>query len=204
SSDVCSSDLLQGCGHEGEHLRWTAPRFLSELARQRDATNDGSTHLGAENCRDHSDRLEERSKFRRQLFKTSSLSVSDRESVPSWGSSLAVAVGFLRRLVRARVSTGEVRPPCCSNTRVSDSTLCPLGYPHADSSLFQVSIEFFCLSITVVQFLFTTFTGLFHKKCNRLKARVVIYAYNHHVRLLSPEPMVVEQPKFTRVEEPTL
>jgi hypothetical protein len=32
----------------------------------------------------------------------------------------------------------------------------------------------------------------------------VIYAYNHHVRLLSPEPMVVEQPQFTRVKEPTL
>jgi catechol 2,3-dioxygenase-like lactoylglutathione lyase family enzyme len=26
---------------------------------------------------------------------------------------------------------------------------------------------------------------------------------NHHVRLLSPEPLVVKQPKFTRVEEPT-
>jgi hypothetical protein len=38
----------------------------------------------------------------------------------------------------------------------------------------------------------------------RLKARVVIYAYNHHVRLLSPEPLVVKQPQFTRVEEPTL
>jgi hypothetical protein len=33
---------------------------------------------------------------------------------------------------------------------------------------------------------------------------VIIYAYNHHVRLLSPEPLVVKQPKFTRVEEPTL
>jgi len=33
---------------------------------------------------------------------------------------------------------------------------------------------------------------------------VVIYAYNHHVRLLSPEPVVVKQPQFTRVEEPTL
>jgi hypothetical protein len=33
---------------------------------------------------------------------------------------------------------------------------------------------------------------------------VVIYAYNHHVRLLSPEPMVVDKPKSTRVEEPTL
>jgi hypothetical protein len=31
--------------------------------------------------------------------------------------------------------------------------------------------------------------GGFAEKCNRLKARVVIYAYNHHVRLLSPEPI---------------
>jgi len=36
-------------------------------------------------------------------------------------------------------------------------------------------------------------------KCNRLKARVIIYAY-HHVRLLPPEPLVVKQPQFTRVE----
>jgi len=56
----------------------------------------------------------------------------------------------------------------------------------------------------VVQFLFTTLTSPFHKKCNRLKARVVIYAYNHHVRLLSLEPMVVDKPQSTRVEEPTL
>ena len=56
----------------------------------------------------------------------------------------------------------------------------------------------------VVQFLFTTLTSLFYKKCNLLKARMVIYAYNHHVRLLSPEPEVVKQPQSTRVEEPTL
>ncbi|MGB7514613.1 MAG: hypothetical protein WBW90_10715, partial [Candidatus Acidiferrum sp.] len=37
-----------------------------------------------------------------------------------------------------------------------------------------------------------------------LKARVVVYAYQHHVRLLSPEPVVVTQPQSTRVEEPTL
>ena len=71
------------------------------------------------------------------------------------------------------------------------------AYPHADYSLLQVSIEFLCLSITVVQFLFTTLTCLFHKKGNRLKARVVIYAYQHHVRLLPSEPMVVMQPKCT-------
>ena len=33
---------------------------------------------------------------------------------------------------------------------------------------------------------------------------LAIYAYNHHLRLLSPGPMVVKQPKFTRVEEPIL
>jgi Transposase zinc-binding domain len=55
---------------------------------------------------------------------------------------------------------------------------------HRNSSLLQVSIEFLCLSLTVVQFLFTTLTSLFHLKCNCLKARVVMYAYNHHVRLL--------------------
>jgi hypothetical protein len=32
-----------------------------------------------------------------------------------------------------------------------------------------------------------------------LKARVVIYAYNHHVRLLSPEPMVFDKPQSTQV-----
>jgi hypothetical protein len=68
----------------------------------------------------------------------------------------------------------------------------------------EVSIESLGLSITVVQFLFVVFTSFFHKICNRLKARVVIYAYRHHVRLLSPEPVVVTQPQSTRVEEPTL
>src|ERR1700691_6643953 len=52
--------------------------------------------------------------------------------------------------------------------------------------MLQISIEFLRLSITVVQFLFTALTSLIYTKCNRLKARVVIYAYNHHVRLLSP------------------
>jgi len=66
------------------------------------------------------------------------------------------------------------------------------------------ALEFLGLSITVIQFLFTIFTSLFHQKCNRLKARVIIYAYNDHVWLLSPEPLVVKQPKFTRVEDPTL
>jgi hypothetical protein len=32
-----------------------------------------------------------------------------------------------------------------------------------------------------------------------LIARVIIHAYNDHVRLLSPEPMVLDKPQFTRV-----
>jgi hypothetical protein len=36
----------------------------------------------------------------------------------------------------------------------------------------------------VIQSLFIIFTGLLNQKCNLLKAWVVIYAYNHHDRLL--------------------
>jgi hypothetical protein len=74
---------------------------------------------------------------------------------------------------------------------------------HADSSLLQVSLKSFSFSLTVIQLPFPTFASLFHEKRDLLKARVVIYAYQH-VRLLSPEPLVVKQPQSTRVEEPTL
>ena len=45
----------------------------------------------------------------------------------------------------------------------------------------------FCSPLTVVQLPFPTLASVFHEKCDLLKARVVIYAYQHHVRLLSPE-----------------
>src|SRR6266851_1416489 len=105
----------------------------------------------------------------------------------SW-ASLRSVFSFFTRL--ALISAGS---PIHSSKPNSASSR--QAYPHAHSSLLQVSIEFLCLSITVVQFLFTTFTSLLHQKCNRLKARVIIYPYNHHVRLLSPEPAVVEQPQ---------
>jgi hypothetical protein len=57
---------------------------------------------------------------------------------------------------------------------------------------------------SLTKFPFATLSSLYYKKCNLLKARVVIYAHNHHVWLLFPEPAVVEQPQSTRVEEPTL
>jgi len=53
----------------------------------------------------------------------------------------------------------------------------------------------------VVQSPFAVLTGLFNPKCNLLKARVVIHAYNQHVRLsFLPSAVVVRQPQFTRAE----
>ncbi len=64
---------------------------------------------------------------RRQLFETtSSLSASCGESVPSWGPFLAVAVGFLRRS-DSRGSIHRTSQARALSTRVSESTLCPLG-----------------------------------------------------------------------------
>jgi hypothetical protein len=37
-------------------------------------------------------------------------------------------------------------------------------------------------------------------KGNLLKARVIIYSYNQHIRPLPPEPMVVKQSQFTRAK----
>src|ERR1700684_818919 len=56
-----------------------------------------------------------------------------------------------------------------------------------------------CLSLTVVQSPFTTLSCLGVSKRDVLVARVIIHAYNQHVRLLSPEPMVLDKPQSTRV-----
>ena len=54
-------------------------------------------------------------------------------------------------------------------------------------------------SITVVQSPFVAFSCLGIDKRDVLVARVIIHAYNDHVRLLSPEPMVFDKPQCTRV-----
>jgi hypothetical protein len=77
---------FQGCSYESQHRCWTATRFLRSFVDQGKEAHDGALDLGAEDCRDHVDRLEEGGTFRRQLFETtSSLSASGRESVPSLG-----------------------------------------------------------------------------------------------------------------------
>jgi hypothetical protein len=50
----------------------------------------------------------------------------------------------------------------------------------------------------------TRHTSLFNQKCNCLKARVVIYPYNHRVRLLSPEPWSLNNHSLLGSRQPTL
>jgi len=91
--------------------------FLPRLTHERHEAGDGSPHLGAKDCGDYSNRLEERSTFRRETTEaTSSLNVSDQESVPSledhpwrWQSGL-----FLRRSGRGRVSSQRLGDLCAS------------------------------------------------------------------------------------------
>jgi hypothetical protein len=73
-------------------------------------------------------------------------------------------------------------------------------HAHADSSLLQFSVELLSFTIAVMQLPFPALSSFLIHKSNLLKARVIIYSYNDHVRLLPPEPLVVMQPKFTRVE----
>ena len=61
-------------------------------------------------------------------------------------------------------------------------------------------IELLGFAISVIQSPFAALTSVLIQKRNFLKARVIIHAYNDLVRLLPPEPLVVEQPKSTRVE----
>src|ERR1700687_5233338 len=75
-------------------------------------------------------------------------------------------------------------------------------HPHAyaDSSLLQFSIELLGFSIAVIQLLFSVLTRFLIHKSNFLKARVIIYSYNDHRWLLSPEPLVVDKPQSTRIK----
>src|SRR5258708_735784 len=73
-------------------------------------------------------------------------------------------------------------------------------HAHADSSLLQFSVELLSFTIAVIQLPFPALPSFLIHKSNLLTARVIIYSYNDHVRLLPPEPLVVMQPQSTRVE----
>src|SRR5262249_43062369 len=94
-----SQSDLQECSHECQRLGWTPPRFLRGFTGQGYEAFTGPSHPGAQDCGHHADCLEERSAFRRRTSETaSSLSVSDRESVPSWGSFWVVISRVLETL----------------------------------------------------------------------------------------------------------
>src|SRR5271169_2206391 len=65
---------------------------------------------------------------------------------------------------------------------------------------FQFSVELLGFTIAVIQFPFSALSRFLIHKSDFLNARVIIYSYNDHVWLLSPEPLVVNQPQCTRVE----
>jgi hypothetical protein len=56
----------------------------------------------------------------------------------------------------------------------------------------------------MVQSSFATLSCFCIDKRDVLIARVIIHAYNDHVRLLSPEPMVIDKPSLLGSKEPAL
>src|ERR1700684_2086677 len=155
--------------------------------------------IGTMRCRCHSSCRRSRfsglgTQIRGKLSSNSNLSRS-RASLES-GLLLADSSGLNLR----GVSDPQFDPQLCQQP------LEPAGVsggfhppPHASRSRLQTPIELLRCSITVVQFTFATLSCLGVSKRDVLIARVIIHAYHQHVRLLSPEPMVVDKPQSTRV-----
>ena len=57
-----SQGFVQKCGDPGLHRERSIPGILRGSGGERDEARDGASHSGAEDCRDHVDRLEERSR----------------------------------------------------------------------------------------------------------------------------------------------
>src|SRR5215475_8015136 len=124
--------------------------------------------------------------FRKALFQQQ---LQQQSGVLAVGLRLPNTLGFnLGRIPNPQLETKfcqqSLEPTCIPGSLHA--------YTHADSSLLQIAIELFGLSLTVVQSSFLKLTSLFNQKRNLLKARMIIHAYNHHNRLLSPEPSVVD------------
>jgi hypothetical protein len=120
------SRISSRCSHEGQHRGRTIARFLRGLARQREAAQDGASHLGAEGYSDHPDRLEERSQFRRQTFEQATVCAHLE-------ASAVVRVGLTaqRNVHPKNVSAGarsddELSELCCS----ADITSSVEGFPN--------------------------------------------------------------------------
>src|SRR5262249_12733239 len=77
------------------------------------------------------------------------------------------------------------------------------AYAHLLTLLFQLSVKLFSF-FAVNQASFAQFPRFAIYPCNLLEARMIITAYNQHVRLLSSALWLFAPPKFTRAWEPTL
>jgi hypothetical protein len=98
------------------------------------------------------------------------------------------------RLARNRFSGRELSPTHASLR--STTSIMPLRR--------EIAIELLRL-LPVLQSQLVRLSRFCIHPCNFLKARMVICSYNHHLRLLSPEPFGwFAPPKLTRVWEPTL
>src|SRR5579862_1317413 len=78
------------------------------------------------------------------------------------------------------------------------------SYAHLHFLGCEITVELLRF-LAVLQSPLSQFSGVGIHKSNLLEGRVVIASYNHHVRLLSPEPFGwFAPPKLTRAGEPTL
>ena len=145
-----SEKYLQGCRDPGRCRPRTVPRIPRGFSSPRDEANDGAPYPGAQDRSHHLDRLEERSRFRRRTFETtSSLSVC-RESVPDssrkmtgWfsrrsGSRVSIH-NPVRRVLRAPSLSRNLMPPRITRKsdrrKVSDRTMVGLAQPVCLSAL---------------------------------------------------------------------
>src|SRR6202158_2637556 len=77
-------------------------------------------------------------------------------------------------------------------------------HPHLHPLRREIAIELL-RSLAVLKSRLVRLSRFRIHPCNLLKSRVVIFSYNDHLRLLSPEPFGwFAPPKLTRVWEPTL
>src|SRR6266853_505560 len=155
-------------------------------------------------CRCHSSCRRSRfSQLGTQICGKSSFSSNFRISCASWRSVFCLRT----RLVRISAASPVHNSRFSSASSRSNQRACPLASIPTRSfiPLGRESAVELLRFLAVLQPPLLQFSTVGIHKRNLLEGRVVIASYNHHVRLLSPEPFGwFAPPKLTRVWEPTL
>ena len=100
-------ESFQKCCYLCQHTSGSSARLLCGSGGEGDAADDGASHSGTKDCRDHLNDMEERSEFRPQTFASaSSLSISGEAGFPSLGFS-PVVVGRVLEMLGSRVSISQ-------------------------------------------------------------------------------------------------